>query len=347
MRKRNVITLVMVQLVVAAALSVSAAGAETKPKPEPKAIKILFIGNSFTQMHNIPDQVRDFLERGDPGLKVETTRVIYGGSQAERHWNNYGTANLLNLRDLKREDLEKQKETMTKETTALKKVLDQAQSENKRLDPKVKRHIGHFGRAVQNHEKWMKLLDNPPKFDYVVLQSYRDEIGGLKSRYAEYARKFAEVIHQRGAKMVLYATAQREQNAQPLTELPDPKPVMEKAEYLAKLANELDALVVPVSLAIQKLREKNLSLTTRYTNDGHLNHVCAYLTLCCFYATLLDKSPVGLDLREVDGWAKNRKDKEGNPMRQVFDEKTATTLQQAAWEAVQEMKALRKKVEKE
>ena len=335
---RNLIKRVLAMLVIFVMSANSVIAAE---KNEP--IKMLFIGNSFTQLHNIPDQVRDFAERGNPGLKMETMRVIYGGSQAERHWNNYGTANLLNLSDLKREDLEKQKKTMTEDAEALRRVLDQAKIENKKINPKTDRHRGHFKRAVENHDQWMELLDNPPTFDYVVLQSYRDEIGGLKSPYAEYARKFAKVIHNRKAKMILYATAQREQNGEALTELPDSKPVMEKAEYLAKLGNELDALVVPVSLAIHKLREKRLDLKTRYSNDGHLNNVCAYLTLCCFYGTLFDKSPVGLDLREINGWT-NRNDKEGNPMHQVFDEKTATTLQQSAWEAVQEMKELQKRL---
>lgn len=308
-----------------------------------KPIKMLFIGNSFTQKHNIPDQVRDFAERGNPGLEMESMRVIYGGSQAERHWNNYGTTNLLNLSALKREDLEKKKKTMTEDAEALRQALDQAKIENKRFDPKTDRYCGHFNRAVENHDQWIELLDNPPTFDYVVLQSYRDERGGLTSPYAEYARKFAKVIHNRKAKMILYATAQREQNSQPLTKLPDSKPVMEKAEYLAKLGNELDALVIPVSLAIHKLREKRLDLKTRYSTDGHLNNVCAYLTLCCFYGVVFDKSPVGLDLLEINGWTKAN-DKEGKPMHQVFDEKTATALQQSAWEAVQEMKVLQKQL---
>jgi hypothetical protein len=50
-----------------------------------------------------------------------------------------------------------------------------------------------------------------------------------------------------------------------------------------------------------------------------------------------------LDLLEINGWT-NANDKEGKPMHQVFDEKTATTLQQSAWEAVQEMKELQKRL---
>jgi len=314
----------------------------TMAADEIKQVKILFIGNSFTAQHNIPDQVRDFAELGNPDSKVETMRVIYGGSQAERHWNAYGTANLLNLSGLKREDLDGEVARMTGEAEALKKIIDQAKAENKDPKNKAERHYGHFQNAINYQQEWAKLLEIPPKFDYVVLQSYRDEIGGLNSPYAEYARKFAKVIHNHGAKMVLYVTAQRDQNGQPLTELPDPKPFMEQATAMAQLGNELDALVVPVPLAIQKLREKRLDLTTRYSKDAHLNQVTAYLTLCCFYATLFDKSPVGLDVQEVNAWAGDRKDPDGNPMHRVFDEKTAQAIQQAAWEAVQEMQKLQK-----
>jgi hypothetical protein len=314
---------------------------------ENKTLSILFIGNSYTRHHNIPDQVRDFLERGDPGLKVRTSQVIYGGSQAERHWNNYGTANLLNLSRFNRQQLVEQKLRLKLEVEGLGKVIDQAKAENREVERHISRYHGHFERAVEYHQDWLELLDDPPRFDIVVLQSYRDENGGLESSYAEYARKFAEVIREHGAKMVLYITAQRIQNGEPLAEIPDPKPVLEQALAMAKLGIELDALVVPVPLAIQKLREKRLDLTTRYHTDAHLNQVCAYLTLCCFYATLLDRSPEGLDIREVNAWAGDQKDPDGNLMHRTFDEKTAVALQQAAWEAVQEFKILSEKARSE
>jgi len=308
-----------------------------------KPIKILFIGNSYTQQHNIPDQVRDFAERGQPGAKVETMRVIYGGSQAERHWNNYGTSNLLNLSRIKLQDLEEHQQRMSDEMEVLKKIIEQETKEVKpQKQSRAFAHYKHFQSAIEYHKEWAGLLNDPPKFDFVVLQSHRDDIG-LESSYANHARKFAEVIHDHGAKMILYVTAHLEQNGQPLAELPDPKPVMEQAEALARLGNELDATVVPVALAIHKLREKRLDLTTRYATDGHLNQVCAYLTLCCFYAALFDKNPEGFDLREVNAWAGDKKDADGNPMHRIFDEATATVIQQSAWEAVQEVRNLQEK----
>lgn len=338
--KRYLLTLVVAILAVAA-LSVQVAAAEPELNPD-DTMRILFIGNSFTQLHNIPDQVKAIIEHGKPELKVETMRVIYGGSQAERHWNNYGTANLLNLANLNREDLQRQIDEMTKEAAELQAAIDTSKANGEKLPPRAERHVGHFKRAIRNHQQWMELLAAPPSFDYVVLQSYRDELAGLDSSYAEYARKFAEVIHQHGARMLIYSTAQRVQNGEPLTELPDPAPFLEKAKYLATLAHELDALVVPVALSIHKLREQRLDLTTRYTKDSHLNYIGAYLTLCGFYGALLDESPVGLDWREVNAWTK-RIDPDGNPMHQILDEATATTLQQAAWDAVQHLNALREK----
>lgn len=35
-------------------------------------VSMLFIGNSYTQQHNIPDQVRDFLALGNPAMDVES-----------------------------------------------------------------------------------------------------------------------------------------------------------------------------------------------------------------------------------------------------------------------------------
>ena len=66
MTTRNPIKSILTKLAVLgmSAISVMAAD-ETKP------IKMLFIGNSFTQMHNIPEQVRDFAERGNPGLNLQ------------------------------------------------------------------------------------------------------------------------------------------------------------------------------------------------------------------------------------------------------------------------------------
>ncbi len=308
---------------------------------ETETVAILFIGNSYTQHHNIPDQVRDLAALGNPGLKVETMRVIYGGSQLKEQWDDYRTVNLLNLSSMTSEDLLQQREQLTAE--AARTAIALAEIEDAQIPVRLRRRHGHLERAVGNHTEWMELLPAPPRFDYVVLQSHRDERGGLDSDYANYARKFAEVIHNHGAKMILYATAPLEQNGQPLTELPDPQPVIEKAAYLAQLANELDAIVIPVSLAIHKLREQRLDLTTRYETDAHLNQVCAYLTICCFYAALLDQSPVGLNWHEVNSWAATRQDPDGNPLHHIFDEATATTIQQAAWDAVQEMNALRRK----
>ncbi|MFN2352559.1 MAG: hypothetical protein ABR497_11510 [Kiritimatiellia bacterium] len=196
----------------------------------------------------------------------------------------------------------------------------------------------------------MKDSGETPKLDYVVLQSFRDEKEGLDSPYAVYARKFAKDIKEHGAKPILYLTEFYGLNSNPLAEPPDPKPVMEQARYQAALANEMDALVVPMPLAVLKLLQKRPDLTLRYSDNSHLNQICAYLTACCFYAAMFDKSPVGLSVREINNPAfvgKMARDPDGHPKNVVFPDDLATVLQETAWEAVSEMNALRRQLAKE
>ena len=79
-----------------------------------------------------------------------------------------------------------------------------------------------------------------------MLQSYRDTDGGLESRYATYARKFAPVVHGLGAKPVLYATSPKTQNSKALADAPDPKPAIEDTTFLlgaaAALSESVEAL---------------------------------------------------------------------------------------------------------
>jgi hypothetical protein len=53
-------------------------------------MRILFIGNSFTQRNDLPSLVAGLLEAGG-GEPIETERVIANGASLRRHWNG-GTA---------------------------------------------------------------------------------------------------------------------------------------------------------------------------------------------------------------------------------------------------------------
>ena len=55
-----------------------------------KPVRILFIGNSYTEFHDLPGHVRSFLE--STGRKAEVARYTVGGASLRDHWHhNEGT----------------------------------------------------------------------------------------------------------------------------------------------------------------------------------------------------------------------------------------------------------------
>jgi hypothetical protein len=54
-------------------------------------MRVLFIGNSFTQRNDLPGLVAQLATAGDPPQEVATERVIASGANLRQHWNA-GTA---------------------------------------------------------------------------------------------------------------------------------------------------------------------------------------------------------------------------------------------------------------
>lgn len=305
---------------------------------ERQSIKLLFYGNSFTGMHNIPLLVKQVVESGQPEVEVDWMAALHGGSRLEYQWESKGNQLYLQLPERSAAEVEAALASFEK---AYAEVRKEKRAERDPNAPPYRQRIANYGTWLG----WMKASGGTPQLDYVVLQAHRDERGELASPYAVYARKFADMAKKHGVQPILYLTEFHELNPQPLTEPVDPEPFMEKARYQAKLANELDALTVPVPLAVLKLLQKRPDLTLRYSDNAHLNQLCAYLTACCFYAAIVDESPVGLSVRGINNPGfKNGVDPDGNPKNVIFPEELATVLQETAWEAVQEMKVLREQV---
>jgi len=283
-------------------------------------MRALFIGNSFTFRNDLPKVVKRLAEAGNPGLSFKYTKVTYGGRTLKDHWDLYQTQNILRLPELSDADLEK--------------IC--AELENAGRGTKG----GVYRRAAKNHRQWQKRLGkSAPGFDYVVLQSWRDTQDGLASAYAVYARKFAELAQQRGAKVILYNTAPSYQNFGPAEPPPDPERALAETRFVAALGRELDALVVPIPLAITMCRAARPELTFRYRNDFHPNQTCGYLTACAFYAVLFDRSPQGLPVDTVTDPHVVDKSKpdlgpDGAPRKLVLSEQQRALLQKTAWQAV-------------
>ncbi len=294
-----------------------------------KDLKVLFIGNSYTARHNLAQVVEAMAEAGNPGLDFKPTQVIYGGRTLRDHWR-FGTQNYVKLHEL----------TLAEEKATL------ANLEKLARDPKDK----YAKNALAKHRGFIKEFEKMrTKWDVVVLQSYRDDLGGDDSLYAQFAPKFAELAHAQGAKVILYVTTPTTQNAKPISQKPDARPVMEKERAIAQLADKTGANAAPMALIGLKCQTERPDLTLRFINDAHLNKVMAYLSACAIYAAIFEKSPQGLpidsitDIRYWQNSSKHKdKDRDGNPITRKFSEKDRADLQRIAWEGFQEFQKLRK-----
>ena len=302
-----------------------AAGAESGKK----TLNVLFIGNSFTARHHLSSVVKAMAEAGQPGLTFNPTDIIYGGRTLKDHWR-LGTQNIVKQSTLT--------EAEAKETVAM---LEKALAD----DPKDK----YAPSALARHRALLpKIEANRQRWDVVVLQSYRDDMEGDPTLYAEYAPKFAELAKAQGARVILYETTPTTQNEKPLTSAPDSAPIFAKERAIAALAKKIDAAVAPMALVAHRCQIQRPDLTLRFVNDAHLNQTMSYLTACTLYAALFGQSPVGLpidsitDTRSFEGERNDKtKDRDGNPITRKFSDQDRTDLQRIAWEGWSEFQKLR------
>lgn len=300
-----------------------------KAENEKKTLNVLFIGNSYTARHNLSTVVKAMAEAGNPGLTFNRTDIIYGGRTLKDHWR-LGTQNIV-----KQSTVTEAEEKAT--IAALEKAIA-ADPKDKYAPSALARHRGLLPQLEANRTPW----------DIVVLQSYRDDMEGDPTLYAEYAPKFAELIKTQGARVILYETTPTTQNDKPLTTVPDSAPILAKERAIAALANRIDAAIAPMALVAQRCQTERPDLTLRFVNDAHLNQTMAYLTACSLYAAIFDKSPVGLpidsitDIRFIeDGSNDKTKDRDGKPLTLTLSDQDRADLQRIAWEGYAEFQNLR------
>lgn len=310
-----------------AALTLVAGSLSYSENEKPDSLEVLFIGNSYTARHSLSQVVKAMAEETHPGLEFNVSTVIYGGRRLVDHWR-LGTQNIVNLNALTKEQIEAA-------ITSLEADLEK--------DPKD----NHAKSAITRQKDLLaNLEERRTTWDIVVLQSYRDDLEGEPSLYAEYAPKFTELAKAQGARVILYETTPNTQNAKSLETAPDREVVMEKEKAIAALANQLDVAVAPMSLVAFNVQTERPDFTLRFINDAHLNHTMAYLTACTIYAAMFDKSPVGLkvdtitDIRFFNNTEKD-KDRDGEPISRQFAGKDLADLQRIAWESYKEFQELR------
>lgn len=317
----------MVVLIVCAEFSPdSLCLAEDAGSRKSTSLDVLFIGNSYTARHNLAQVVKSMAEAGNPGLTFNPSTVIYGGRTLADHWR-LGTANFVSLHSL----------TRAREEATVESLEKLAKNPKDKYAPS----------ALKRHRTLLKELESSRmKWDIVVLQSYRDDLGDDEWLYAQFAPRYAELAHAQGARVILYETTPTTQNAEPLQSRPDSIVVMKKARTLAALADRVDANVAPMSLVGLRCQTERPDFTLRFVNDAHLNQTMAYLTACSLYAAIFEKSPQGLPIDSVTDirFFKNKdrtKDRDGKPIQRTFSDKDRADLQRIAWEGFSQFQKLR------
>ena len=336
--------------------------------------RFLFIGNSFTMRHELPTLFATLAQEGNPETKVTTATLGYGGRNLFQHWECYHSYNRLNLSGRSESDLKKDIEELTRlaesegapafYTAFWKELGDNAfyakyVYKTKNDWPADRKLIKN---AIARNNDWLARRPTAPtnEFDFVVLQSWLDVADDFGRGYFKYAAKFAEAAKASGARPVLYLTAPYAHNQTPMTNAVAREQAVGECKAALAFAKTINAIVVPVPLAITLAQESGepvaRTLTFRYVNDMHPNNTMAYLTACTFYAAVYGKSPEGLRFNKatenkaqnIHGEAVGKNSKQvissltnpdGGPLETVFSDEERLFLQRTAWAAVE---ALRK-----
>lgn len=320
-----------------------------------KSLRVLFLGNSFTQQHQMSLIVKRMAEAGNPGL--DFAYISHGGSGAilQTHWGESGIEHgvVVNRSQYGADYL--RVAAMTPEEV---RALEDAVAKNP--EDEVER------KKLEKHNRFRQLPE-PRKWDFVSLQSYHDDEGGDTCLYAQYAEKFAKLCQAQGARVVFYETASPLMNGKPLTEpwtrdmsgeyqlngrnRYSHERMREKQKFLAALANRLDAVVVPMQTVAQVCHEQRPDITLCYPKDIHPVRAMAYLTACTFYAALFDRSPENLPAEgphtvvpTPEHAAKGYTEWNDGIPEQNPSPKDRADLQRIAWEGFKRFQELRKTV---
>jgi hypothetical protein len=171
-------------------------------------------------------------------------------------------------------------------------------------------------------------------WDVVVLQEDLSLYWSQLDKFYDYARQFDEEIQKTGAHTVLYMPQPWKRKTDPLVTTED------CAAVYGQLGEELGAKVAPAALAWQRSIQQRPDLEL-YARDGVHGNLCGtYLSLCVIYATIFERSPVGLsyhyDVPQGSQEYIMRHHFEGGLDYKAITEEQAAFLQRIAWETVQD-----------
>lgn len=157
-------------------------------------------------------------------------------------------------------------------------------------------------------------------FDIIVIQDHSLQAINKPDSLHYYGKLFNDLIKSKGAKTYLYMTWAREKEPLMQTQI--------ASEY-TKLANEINATLVPVGLAWEKARNLKPDIDLFDEDGSHPSTMGTYLNACVFYKVLSGKNPVGLPHRILTT------DKHGEKLYlNIQSEENALFLQKIANEVV-------------
>lgn len=183
------------------------------------------------------------------------------------------------------------------------------------------------GKLWEHIEGLPPLLDRPQnkQWDVVVLQEFSNGPikNGAKKAFSDAVDTLTTMVRKSGAQPVLFMTWAYKDNDKMTSQL--------AKAYIDK-ANQINALVVPVGLAFEKVARQHPSIELYspdvfgITDNGEIRYKSVYkhpsvagtyLAACVFYASLMGKSP------------------EGIPYTAGLPSETGQILQRQAWKTVQ------------
>jgi sulfatase modifying factor 1 len=173
------------------------------------------------------------------------------------------------------------------------------------------------------------------RWNVVVLQQDLDRTWETADKFCEDAGKFHEQVKQAGAETILFMPWDNAAIAPPPT-------LEDTAEVYSQCGAELGVKVAPVGLAFERAAREQPGLNLFVSDSAHANLRGLYLTVCVLYATLFERSPVGLAYRmdDVPTWSLEYAlwglDRQKDWQLSADD---AAFLQRIAWETVQDYQA--------
>ena len=138
-----------------------------------------------------------------------------------------------------------------------------------------------------------KAISSIEKFDLVILQGGSGETLTVDSRkeFSYFVKKHVQTIRENNSQAALYMTHAYVKPHKKFTE----NQIKTIAETYSKVGIENQALVIPVGLAFDLAYQEQPSIRLHKHDGTHPSLLGTYLAACTVFASIYDKSPIGIE----------------------------------------------------